>query len=312
MTFKDFIQNIFSIKNVDYHKQVTILGIKLKFKTINLTLKKLEEKFESKLDEYAWRTQNKAEEVKSYVLASKLHGYLEKYKGIYQGKDIVIIGCGPTLEYFEPIKDAIYVGANRAFKYDRVDFHHLFVSDNFPEGMDDFINYDKDGKFCKKFLSYLLPEYPHKMTLRNSIDICHEKLIWNPRMESRIPQDLAYQPFGSYWIGTTTFLALQLALYMLPKRIYIVGCDCTKGNIYRKEPTPVNPSDSYEYQLYGWGLIKEDIQNFYPEIEVISVNPIGLRGYFKDVYTQSFIDEHPELKDENIEIINEEGLCKNL
>ena len=30
MTFKDFIQNIFSIKNVDYHKQITIFGIKIK------------------------------------------------------------------------------------------------------------------------------------------------------------------------------------------------------------------------------------------------------------------------------------------
>lgn len=307
MTFKDFIQNIFSVKNIDYHKSIKICGIKIKFETTKLLLKKQNKMLEEKL----WRIDQKVDESSYYILANKLHANLEKYKGCHQEQDIVILGCGSSLQYFEPIKNAVYMGINRSYKYNKVKLDYLFASDQFPEGMEDFINYDKDGRFCKKFLSYLFPEYPHRMTLKNSIDINHEKLVWNPRMESRIPQDLSYQPFGSYWIGTTTFLALQLALYMLPKRIYIVGCDCTKGNIYRKEPTPVNPSDSYEYQLYGWGLIKEDIQNFYPEIEVISVNPIGLRGYFKDVYTQSFIDAYPELKNENIEIINEEGLCKN-
>lgn len=306
MTFKNFIQNIFSIKNVDYHKQITLIGIKLKIKTISLTLKK----FEVKLDEHTWRTQNKVEEVKAYVLASKSHGYLEKYKGLYKGKDVVILGCGPSLKNFKPIKDAIYLGVNRAYKFESKNLDYLFVADNFPEGMDDFANYNR--KSCKKFFVYLPYDFEHKVHAMDLLRIPHEKIIANPNLESRIPQDISYEPFGSYGRVSTTLGALQFALYTLPKRIFIVGCDCTKGNIYRKEPTPVNPSDSYEYQLYGWGLIKEDIQNFYPEIEVVSVNPIGLKGYFKDVYTQSFIDEHPELKDVHIEIINEEGLCKNL
>lgn len=296
MTFKDFIQNIFSIKNVDYRKQITILGIKIKFETTNLILKKLE----TKLDEHAWRTQNKVDEVKSVVLASKLHGYLEKYRGIYQGKDVVIIGCDPTLEYFEPIKDAIYMGVNKAYKYEKINFDYIYTTDN-EAGMDELINYKPDT--CTKFFSYPTHDWKHRHHLNNFVKSNPKIAVLNPNLESRMPIDLANESFGSYWFSSTVLFALQFALYTLPKRIFIVGCDCSQGNICRKKPTKVNPSDNYEYQLYGWKLMKEDIQNLFPEIEIISINPVNLKGYFKDVYTKSYVDKHPELQKENVEIM---------
>ena len=97
----------------------------------------------------------------------------------------------------------------------------------------------------------------------------------------------------------------------MPKRIFIVGCACAGHNIYRNTPSE-GPNGGYEYIIDSWKMIKEDAEKFYPEIEIVSVNPVGLKGMFKDVYTQSYVDEHPELKNENIEIINEEGVCKSL
>ena len=45
---------------------------------------------------------------------------------------------------------------------------------------------------------------------------------------------------------------------------------------------------------------KDFSQLYYPETEIICVNPIGLKGIFKEVYTKSFIKEHPEiLKEQN-------------
>lgn len=38
---------------------------------------------------------------------------------------------------------------------------------------------------------------------------------------------------------------------------------------------------------------------------MISVNPIGLKGIFKDAYTQAYVDEHPELLNNKIEILKE-------
>ena len=60
------------------------------------------------------------------------------------------------------------------------------------------------------------------------------------------------------------------------------------------------------YQYASWLKIKDFINSNTLNIEIISVNPVGLKGLFRDVYTQSFVDAHPELLKENIEIINEE------
>ena len=60
--------------------------------------------------------------------------------------------------------------------------------------------------------------------------------------------------------------------------------------------------------MRGYKKFKEFIDIYYPDVEVISVNPVGLKGLFRDVYTQNFVDAHPELKKENIEIITVENL----
>ena len=46
--------------------------------------------------------------------------------------------------------------------------------------------------------------------------------------------------------------------------------------------------------------MKEYSDHYYKSTEIISVNPIGIRGLFKDIYTQSFVDENPNLKDVEI------------
>ena len=58
-----------------------------------------------------------------------------------------------------------------------------------------------------------------------------------------------------------------------------------------------------------WIRAKQILEYRYPKTKVISINPVGLRGLFKDVYTQSYVDAHPELKNENIEILKPE-LCE--
>ena len=61
--------------------------------------------------------------------------------------------------------------------------------------------------------------------------------------------------------------------------------------------------------LTGYKKLKKFIDIYYPDIEIISVNPVGLKGLFKDVYTQSYVDEHPELLNKNIEILKPEVNC---
>lgn len=41
--------------------------------------------------------------------------------------------------------------------------------------------------------------------------------------------------------------------------------------------------------------MKTFVENFYPETEIISINPVGLWGLFRDVYTEEFLATQTEL-----------------
>ena len=117
--------------------------------------------------------------------------------------------------------------------------------------------------------------------------------------------DISTQPLGNF--GTIAFPAMQFLLWTNPKRIYIVGCDSAPVGHFAGEELPSNKraltDETYPRIVGQWKMFKEFAQLYYPDTEIISINPIGLKGIFKDVYTQNFIDEHPEL-DNTVEIIN--------
>lgn len=93
-----------------------------------------------------------------------------------------------------------------------------------------------------------------------------------------IASDLSREPIGDF--SETPFSALQFILYAHPKRLYLVGWDCSSGYAYNK-PNAINPAN---YQI---DILKNNFLPFinlnYPDIEIISINPIGLKGVFKDM-----------------------------
>ena len=58
-----------------------------------------------------------------------------------------------------------------------------------------------------------------------------------------------------------------------------------------------------ERLFLGWLQVKKFIEKFYPNVEVFSVNPVGLKGIFHDVYTKSYLESHPEDKNDSVEIL---------
>ena len=93
-----------------------------------------------------------------------------------------------------------------------------------------------------------------------------------------------------YLSGGDNFPALQFALWTRPKRIYLVGCDCSSlgycSGILDKTAAQTKFPLDVERLLYGWTKMKEFIEKFYPDVEIVSVNPVGLKGMFKDIETQ--------------------------
>ena len=71
---------------------------------------------------------------------------------------------------------------------------------------------------------------------------------------------------------------MQFALFTNPRRIYLVGCDCSSG-YFDGTATPL-PN---EHLVGLWKEIKKFAEIYYPETEIICVNPVGLKGVFKDL-----------------------------
>ena len=110
--------------------------------------------------------------------------------------------------------------------------------------------------------------------------------------------------------------AMQFALFTNPKKIYIVGIDCTVsslshfiGGAYDTSARNESAAKNDAGQIAAWRRLKLFAQTYYPETEIISVNPVGLKGIFRDVYTKEYLHKHPEIDAENVEILED---IKNL
>ena len=105
------------------------------------------------------------------------------------------------------------------------------------------------------------------------------KARWVKGLSPNIPLEISTQPLADF--SSVAFSALQFALWTNPKRIYLVGCDSTQsGHFYEKDDN----SNVHPELKHGYECIKKFATAFYPETEIVSINPVGLKGLFKDVY----------------------------
>lgn len=210
------------------------------------------------------------------------------FKGIHQGKEIVLVASGVTAEKYFPKSDSIHIGVNRSFQIGnyRIPMDYVFIQDfsgKTPEYIDDLDKY-RIGK-CQKFYG-LTAEYDNN--INRVIPESHAikaralryRTDWAP-IEGFVPQfayDISTQPLGCF--GSVVFPALQFALWTYPSKIYLVGCDCTtSGYAYDKRYTnflePEKIVDAYK-------KFKEFAHKYYPNVDIISINPVGLKGIFRE------------------------------
>ena len=247
-----------------------------------------------------------------HIPAVKTHTCVfSKYKGMYKGRTIVILGSGPTLRFYNMLKNAVHIGVNHTFTIDQLKLDYLFVQDNL--GIGDAENPDMQhranvyrGKVCKKF--YGTHYCDARITEQDVLEANAERYYF---LDHNIPTsdyafltaDITTRPLNEW--SSVIFAAMEFALWTHPEKIYIVGCDCTSnGHIYVKEK---RGWCAFEDRFkYGWKQIKRYRDSHYSDVRIISINPVGLTGLFEDVYTQNYVDTHSDLKEKNIEILEEE------
>jgi len=212
------------------------------------------------------------------------------YKGKYSGKEIAVIACGPSLNDYKPIPGVVNIGVNRAFRDERICFDYMFFLDAAPwkrEEIKALNAYRKDA--CKKFYGILIENLGNDFPSANvsESDVIEAGAIryrvnnanFIKGMEPVFPLDISSQPLAAF--ESVIFSALQFALWTNPSKIYLVGCDCTQsGHFYENRR-----SSSISTKLtFGYECLKRFATTYYPDTEIVSVNPVGLKGLFRDVY----------------------------
>lgn len=256
---------------------------------------------------------------KELIKISKLNG--ETFRGFqykYKNKDVVVVGTGPTLNYYQQIPEAIHIGLNKAFSAENVILDYLFMQDYraCASYIDESLNYK--NKNLIKFYGYIWPEAFSGITVPRSTVVKHNARAFyssckmmndNLFNDNKIfALDLENEVLNAS--GGVSMLGMQFALYTHPKKIYVVGCDCGGGYADKTIQSDEITEKTHNGMVYNWKQLKKFADKYYPDIEIISVNPVGLRGLFRDVYTQNYLDANPDLKKElgdNVEILGEEG-----
>ena len=223
--------------------------------------------------------------VKNMILYSSIHPKIfTKYLNVNKNKDVVLIATGPTLNNYIPIRNCVNVGVNHAFKYNKVDLDYLFIQDNKAltyNELKDSVNYGISK--CIKFYGIISDReiertIPKKIYKNSDCNIYIVERAWTPF--ETFNYNISILPLPSF--GSIAFAALNFIAWTHPKRIFLVGCDCSAGGHFVDN----NETSHYGYMLYGWNQAKLFLSYHYPDIEIISINPIGLKGMFKDIYSK--------------------------
>lgn len=253
---------LFSIESNGARKIINIIGIKIKYL-------------------------NKLALFQRMLNVQNLHSRVfPKYKNCNYGRDIVLLATGPSLKDFIPIQEAVYIGVNRAFEYEKVKLDYAFIFDNShptPEYLKELNTYK--GNNVKKFYGicsdYELLEC--NISESDAINANAERYYLYSTGNKNIPTyDISSEAF--YNANSVVFPAMQFALWTNPKRIYLVGCDTNLQGYYNSSSKNILKTKAV---YNGWLKIRDFAKIFYPETEIISINPVGLKGMFQDTYTNS-------------------------
>lgn len=226
-------------------------------------------------------------EVQLGISTARLHEKaFGEFKNRCQGQDVVLVAGGPSVREYRPIPGAVHIGVNAAYKCAKVDFDYLFVQDvHGRRGMLDEINAYRPPRGCVKFYGimderkmgndYTIPESDALLVGARRYRVDNRNSRWGMQL------DITSSDLACY--GTVALPAAQFALWMNPRRLYLVGCDCSTGYFYCDGEGDPRLAKRHDDMLRGYRALKRFASKWYPATEIISINPVGLKGMFTDM-----------------------------
>jgi len=223
-----------------------------------------------------------------------------EFKGCNRGKTVVMAATGPTLNYYTQIVGAPHIGVNASFLKERLALDYYFITHYNLQWCEKLKEYD-----FQKFFNVGIRSRKSKDQIPESVieDNNGRRYFGLPMTPfTQIHTNIEYYPLMSF--DSIVFQAIHFALYTRPKKLMLVGCDCAATGHFDGLPTgPFVEQVQIPQWIEGYKNVKKFVSLHYPDLEIVSVNPVGLRGMFRDVYTQSYLDAHPEIKRDTCEVL---------
>lgn len=217
-----------------------------------------------------------------------------EFKGCNKGRDVVLVAAGPSVNNFKYIENCIYVGLNRACLLSSVKFDYLFSIDKI--GIEQY--YKEFGEYdCVKFVGdqnlgseWQIPE----SEIVKMKKVRQYKTDAGLYTRSFFAKDIDKEPLGNF--NTVSLQAMQFILFTQPKRVFLVGVDCSTAGHFNNDQSNETTIDKLlvargsdkkrlaDDSIRFWIEMKDFAQEYFPDVEIISVNPVGLKGVFTDLY----------------------------
>ena len=232
-------------------------------------------------------------DVQHQLSAARMHAASFKgFKNIFSGRDVVIVGAGPSVSKYKPLKNCIHISLNRACAIEAIRFDYMFAIDY--RGIRNYL--DAFGRAdCVKFVGDQgigqEGQIPESVVATFNGDIHRYKTDAGhvSDLDSHFATDLEAQVLGNF--STVAMHAMQFALYGNARRIYLAGVDCSAAGHFdankANEEKSCYSSSSKAWAAdarVSWLKLKEFVGIYYPATEIISINPVGLKGVFVDLF----------------------------
>ena len=200
-----------------------------------------------------------------------------QFRRCHTGRDVVVVATGPTMNLYTPIEGAVHIGVNAAFRNKQIPLDYYFTTDY--EHRSEWFQELKNCDFVKFFGQYPAGEYRDRFQIpEDIIEENHGRRYFQAAPNEDIHLNFGYYPLMGFY--SVVFQALHFALYTNPKRIFLVGCDCS-GEGYFDGSRQIS-ANAAKWRK-GYEKVKAFADRFYPQTEIISINPVGLKGLFREM-----------------------------
>jgi hypothetical protein len=218
-----------------------------------------------------------------------------KFYNKHLGQTAVLFGTGPTLTdfHFDDIADwteTIKVGVNSMAYVDKIALDYYFCGHDSSKEAWHYHNRLEKSLFeqiknrtdiGQKFCATLVDNWPHPFHFSEAEAVNMNSLRYSITSLSghqHIQKDIASHNLYNHSI---IFSALQFILYSGVKKVYLVGCDCGGGFSFAFPNQSFSNSEAHSIYT-NWIEFKKFLDNSYPDVEIVSIRPVGLKGLFPD------------------------------